>query len=686
MLGSGYNHTISMSDFKDDEKLSALRERLYSRGSGPKKREKFELSDEEVTVAQSWQQPSNPKQEPAAGPSPPEAYTEATEPESVAPERTTDVLSDIAPMASKKRSRNKYRLIVALAGIVFFVLAVALSSLFFFTGGNEISGDNIAISISGPFTIGGGETIPIQIGVTNQNTVAIESATLIVTYPSGTQSVTEEGKELTIERLPFDSIGSGETLNVPLRAIVFGEENEEKNILAEIEYRVEGSNSTFVKVAEPLRFKIGSSPVVISVKALHKISSGQETDIELTISSNAPNTLTDILVKADYPSGFDFTSSDPSTVSGQNVWLIDSLVPEESRVITLTGIMVGKETDEQAMHFSIGVPNERDRLDLASIFSTASTEFVIEQPFIDVALELNGDSTGTVPVEPGESVSVDIVVSNTLEDTIYDGRVELSLSGNALSDYEVDAGTGFYDSVQNTVSWDASALESLKEIVPGKNVNLRISLQPDPDIETTPQLAFDVDVRARRVTEGRVSEELLGTASGVAKVSSVAVLASETGRNTSTFTDTGPLPPVAETASTYTMTLFAQNGTNDMSDVEVTASLPVYVQWLDKTSGAGKLTFNETSRTVTWRIDDIDANQSKIAGFQISLLPSITQIGTTPTLLGEQRLKGTDQFTGSIVRANRPALTATLSTEAGFPEGIGEVVETEVVLESESEE
>lgn len=654
-----------MGDFKDEEKIKALRERLYSRGNAPKKPDAFTLKKDEKKAPTTWK---NPPEAPRPAPVAPSKDTASMKQSSSQPESE--------PMSYRKVTR-KYRRIVLLSALVFFVLAVGVSSLLFLLGGNTISGENIAISLNGPFTIGGGETIPLQIGITNQNTVPIDSATLIVTYPQGTQSATEEGKELFVERLPFEVIQPGETLNVSLRAVVFGEENEEKTISAEIEYRVKGSNSTFAKQAEPLRFKITSSPIVVSVDSLQKVSSGQETDIEIKVSSNSPNPLTDILVKAEYPNGFDFTNADPSPVSGQNVWLIESLDPEGSATITVTGVLVGKEEEEKALHVSVGVSNERDRYSLASIFSTATTEFLIESPFIDVALSLNGDQSGTVPVAAGEVIDVEIVVTNSLEYTIYDGTITLGLSGNALSDYTVRSTSGFYESINNTVSWEPSSVNSLREILPGEDVRLAVTLEPDPDTNATPQLAFDVDVKARRVTEGRATEELIGTAAGVAKVSSVAFLLGETGRDTSIFTDTGPLPPTAEEKTTYTLTLFAQNGTNDISDVEVTASLPVYVQWLDKTSGAGKITFNETSRTVTWNAGDIDANQSKIAGFQVSLLPSISQIGTTPTLLGEQRLKGNDRFTGSVIRANNPALTTRLSSEAGYPENIGEVIEKE---------
>lgn len=674
--------------FKDEEKIQALRDRLYARGKAPDARKKYVLKDRPKDVRHSWDQapktetPAAPAVQPrpasptASTPETPQSIaaapsgvpTEGVSPTMVAQSEGSVILDDMKPRPQK---RHRYRIKILLAGFAFFVLSVLVSSVFFVTGGNSISGENIAVSITGPFTIGGGEIIPLQVAVTNENTVPIDSATLIVTYPRGTQSSAEEGRELYVERLALNTIQSGDTLNVPLRAVVFGEENEEKIITAEVEYRVQGSNSTFAKESEPLRFKISSSPVTISVQSLHKVSAGQETDIELTVTSNAPNPLTDLLVKAEYPNGFDYSSSNPAPISGKNVWRIDSLEPEKSAKIRIRGVVVGEEADEFAMHFSIGVPSDQDRTTLASIFSTATTDFLIEQPFLNVTLEINGESGSTIAAEPGEAVQADIVVKNTLSDTIYDGRVELGLSGNALTDYRVTTNLGFYDSGKNTVYWNSSDVGSLKEIPPGGSVRLGIRLLPDPDVERTPQLGFEVNASARRVTEGRATEELVGTASGVVKVASIAQIITEVGRDTSIFKDTGPLPPVAEEETTFTLTFFTQNGSNDMGDVEVTATLPTYVKWLNKTSGAGEITFNETSRVVTWKVGEVEANQSKIAAAQVSLLPSVSQIGTTPTLLGEQRFRGTDRFAGSIVRTNFPPLTTRLAEEAGYPDGVG---------------
>ena len=48
---------------------------------------------------------------------------------------------------------------------------------------------------------------------------------------------------------------------------------------------------------------------------------------------------------------------------------------------------------------------------------------------------------------------------------------------------------------------------------------------------------------------------------------------------------------------------------------------------------------------------------------QVSFLPSLTQVGTTPTILEAQRFKATDRFTGTIVRAEHSALTTGLYYE-----------------------
>jgi len=648
-----------MSGIKDQDRIEALRKRLYERGKSEQPHKNHALIDTKEKVNTAWATPPKPREQ--------EIVPEMVEP-------VADESPNITTMAPQKRKRG-YRVKLLLSGILFFVLAVGVSSTFLFFGSNSISAENITIAVTGPFTIGGGEVLPVQVGITNGNTVAIESATLIVEYPRGTLSATDNTTELRTEHLALDVVASGETINVPLRALVFGEENDDKNLTVSIEYRVQGSNATFFKEAEPLRFKISSSPVIMRVEALKKVSSGQETDLEVTITSNAPTTLSDVLIKAEYPLGFDFTSSEPSPVSAQNIWIMKDLEPEETRTILIKGIVVGKETDEYAINFSIGVPNERNQQTLASVFATAQTEFEIEEPFLNIQMEIGGVVNGTVVIEPEQNTGAFIEIENTLEDTIYDVVVEVQLGGNALSDLEVGPPNGFYDSLNNKIIWDVSNAPELAELFPGKKIRLSFGIEPAKNVSNTPQITFNVNVSARRVSETDVSEMLLGTAQSLIKVSSEPTLRADAGFNNGVFSDSGPVPPVAEQKTQYTISFMIENGSNNVSNVVTIATLPSYVTWLEQTSGAGDFVYDSAQRTVTWNVSSVDANAAAFGSFQVSLLPSSSQIGTAPTLVGQQRMKANDQFTGTVVRSVNAAITTEMSEEAGHARENGRVVE-----------
>ena len=139
----------------------------------------------------------------------------------------------------------------------------------------------------------------------------------------------------------------------------------------------------------------------------------------------------------------------------------------------------------------------------------------------------------------------------------------------------------------------------------------------------------------------------------------------------------GLVPPVAEKLTQYTVAMRIESGTNDLINGEVTASLPNYVSWLDLTSGDGRVEFRPSSRTVIWDVGNIDNNDSATMTFTIGFLPSISQVGETPTLVSNQSFKATDRFTGTIIRDSTAALTTILSPETGYGQKSGEVRRTE---------
>ncbi len=634
-----------MTGIHDNKKrIDALRARLYDRGQKQTEHTPTVLTDTPKQVATTWQEPPTPKR----------SVIHDTEPQDI-------------PMISARH--KKYRRLILKYSLLAFLASVIVSSLFFWFGNNSISADNINIAVSGPFTVGGGEELAIQVGVTNQNAVPIEAATLIIDYPAGARSTGDQPQDLYTERLSLDTIAAGQTVNVPLSATIYGEENAEQEVKVSLEYRIAGSNATFYKDASPLSFKISSAPVSIKVESNTKISSGQEQAIKVTVSSNSQTTLRNILIAADYPTGFEFGHADQEPFVGSNEWQIVSLEPGESYTVTVYGTVGGQTNDERVVHFNVGVPSDKDPTNLATVLATATADFVIENPFLGLELRLDNDTDGEVVAERGQPISGEIILTNTLNDTIYDAKVSLVLSGNALSDPAVYETDGYYKSSTHTITWDPSTNSHLSEILPGDSISLTFHITPDQAVVRTPTIDLAVNAESRRVSESRVPEQLQGSVTGTIKVETNASLTA-IAKHVS-----GPLPPQSEQSSAYTVTIVAENGGNKLQNTVITFSLPPNVTWSDTTSGPGTFSYNPTSRQVTWQAGDIEALGRATAIVGVSIEPSVGQIGTTPTLVDAQTLRGTDAYTGTTIKTTSAAITTEMKTDDSAQSGNGRVVE-----------
>ncbi len=650
-----------MSGIKDQENIDELRKRLYDRDFSATESTRHQLPKTEVDVSRGW---ANSAERNVPVP-PPDVAIPTPPPQTRPPELDMEI-EEVVP-EPRKRS---YRLIILLASVVCFIVVAIISSLYLFFGNNQISARNISINIEAPFSIAAGEQVPMQVSVSNQNSVPIQAATLIVNYPIGTKTNDAETKDLYEQRIPIESIAAGEAINLPLNALFFGEENEEKEVRATIEYRVNGSNGTFYKEAEPVKIKINSSPLVIRVDAIERASSGQEIEVTLTVQSNTSAVQRNILITANYPNSFAFLRSEPSPSYGQNTWLISEIAPEGSQVITLRGRISGVANEQSELQFLAGTPRSDNQFVMSSTMTQAKTTYTIERPFIDVQVAVNGDKDGSAVVEAGKEAGVVISITNTLDETIYDMRVEVSPKGNLIRDNLLSIPDGFYDSTNKVIRYEVAGMEDLAEVRPGESREFLFFVKPDINQQTA---SFDIstNVYARRVREAGAAEEIVGTAVADAKYESKLALRAQAGRNDGPFSDTGPLPPVANQETTYTLTFEIESGANDLTAAVMTTSLPQHVAWLDKFEGEGTVEYNPVAKQIRWNVGAMTAKTSKQLQIQVSLLPSVTQVGTNPTLVGSQEVRATDRFTETTVRVVNALLTNELSREAGHPRDNG---------------
>ena len=141
------------------------------------------------------------------------------------------------------------------------------------------------------------------------------------------------------------------------------------------------------------------------------------------------------------------------------------------------------------------------------------------------------------------------------------------------------------------------------------------------------------------------------------------------------FKNSGALPPVAEKPTTYTVSLVARNSSNNVSGAVVKTTLPIYVTWLNKIYPEGEsLKYDSATSEVTWDAGRIPSGGTREAFFQVSFLPSLIHLNTSPRLTGDIVLVGTDDFTKTTVKDQRPAVTTQLSSDPQFSQNQANVV------------
>jgi len=561
--------------------------------------------------------------------------------------------------------------------IIFFILAIGYASYVFFIKGNTVSNDNIDIAILGNTFTAGGEELPLQIEVTNKNTSPLELADLLIEYPKSTESNTSGDVERIRSNLGTIPAGQIKTENVKL--ILFGEQGTIRPLKVSLEYRVEGSNAIFIK-DKPYQVTISSAPIDLSIDAPTEVSPNQEVNLKVKASLNATKAASKILVRIDYPVGFEFTSATPAPSYGNNIWNLGDLSPGTEREIAIMGKMVDvSDGEEKTFHIFSGSQSDSDKSAIGVIFNSLGHTLVIKKPFIEAKLYINGTYQKEYAANANSTVSGEIHWVNNLDTKINDLEIQAKVSGNALNRNKISSQNGFYNSVTDTIIWDKNSEYGFAEVNPGDSGSVSFSLTPlslfssSAGLMTDPSINVDVSISGKQPEEGNSLKELTNSESKVIKIISDIGFTNKALYYSGPFTNTGPIPPKVEQETTYTVVWSLFNTANSISGVKIVSTLPQWVRFVGPASPTGEdLNYNSATGELTWTVGSVPKGTGMTEGdkevsFQIAFTPSLSQVGTAPTIINDAILTGHDDFANVDVRVSKPSLNTRLSNDPTFP-------------------
>lgn len=554
-----------------------------------------------------------------------------------------------------------------IASIIFFVGALSFAFYKFYYTDSSVSGDKISINVIGNSFTKGGDELPLQIEITNNNRASLEFVNLIVEYPKGA-----DDNSIDVVRLPKDSIGtikSGENIIRNVKVKLFGEEKSVRNVKISLEYHPEGSNAILTK-DELYPVTINLAPMSLNMEAPSDITSGQLMNLNVTATLNTSLPDEDSVLQVTYPNNFVFDSATPTPLLGNSIWDLSSLSINNPVTVRIKGRIVGQEGEEQVFHAYAGTTSPTDQSSVNVVYSSILQKISITKPFLSAHILINGQDDTEAAVSGNDSVNVEIDWINNLPTRITDGQIIASLSGNVFDRNTVLPNNGFYDSVNHQIIWDRNSVPDLAEINPGESGTVTFSFRPTSvtGVSSTvkdPQVSIKVSIKGRQPLLGSTYDDVNNFTEKVVKIFSNFQIAS------SALYSSGSMPPKAETETNYLVTWTLSNSVNKITQAEARSTLPIYVNWVGLLQGTSdNVTYNNVTREVIWNIGTVppysEVNSSREVSFVISIKPSLAQIDSVPQLMKEVSLSGKDSFTGTLIKNSFGPITTLLVNDSRF--------------------
>jgi hypothetical protein len=630
-----------------------------------KKIKRHELHDHESNIPEDWD----------------DSATESGE-EIVSSPTFSGSAGNLAPQVKKKMS---WEIKVLLGSVIFFVIALLAVAYKFLGGGIIVSGDNIEVTVKAPVSIAGGEVLPVEIEVKNNNSVKLVGADLAISFPSGTMQADNISIPLKRSQLFLGDIDPGKSVKKSLKVVLFGSENEKKNIALALEYKVTGSNSLFNKKKD-VPVLITSAPVSLVVTGPSDINTNQTVSFDVEITSNSTSVIKDVLLVATYPFGFTFSNSSPNTFAKNNLWLIGDLVPGEKRNVKITGNVSGQEGEERGFNFTLGNQSKTDLNTIETPFNTSFSSVTIRRPFVSADLYLDESDAAEHVAVAGAKIKGVVKWKNNLSYQVSNVSIIVKLTGNALDKSSVEVDDGFYRSVDNVIIFDKSTDPVFASLDPGQDGESEFEIKSFSPTSITgsalsnPVIIAEISAQGKVTGDTNQSENVSFFDFRKIKITSDPSIFAKALYYVGSFQNKGAIPPKAEAETTYTVTWTVTNPLNGLSGARVSAVLPPYVKWLEVVSPSSeKMSYDANTREVIWSLGNISAGAGNVSparevSFQISFLPSVSQIGEVPPLVGVATLSARDIFTSAVVSSSFAPVTTNLSSDPYFKSESGKVV------------
>ncbi|MCX6720801.1 MAG: hypothetical protein NTW11_03275 [Candidatus Staskawiczbacteria bacterium] len=547
--------------------------------------------------------------------------------------------------------------------LILFIIIVVLVAIFLLYRGSMFSKEILRFEILGPDTAKIGDEIQYTVQYKNNGNFVLEKAKLTFVLPDN--SLTEDGKTMITKTL--SDIYPGAQESVSFKARLLGKDEDLKTAKASISYVPKNitapyeSKTTFIT-------KIDASPITLDFDLPTKAEQGKALPYSINYFSNVDYPLENLSIKIDSVPGFDFTSSDPASLDNIE-WKLQTLNKAQGGRINILGKVSANANQNLVFSVSLGMWQNGNFV----VIEQASTTVQVIQPLLFISQQVNGSDSYVA--SPGETLHYKIFFRNIGSNSFDNLFMVAKIDGSALDMSTMQAEDGGQAQPNdNMIVWDYSQSSQLRhlDVQEQGEVDFSIKVKDDwtPSATDANSAIISDSINISQITQKfsiKVSSGLLISQKGYYKSSDIS--------------NSGPTPPQAGKATTYTINWEIKNYFSDEKNVKVKAIMPKNVSLTGRIMPQDELSnfsFDSASREIVWSVGDITAGTGVTGdpvalSFQVSLTPDNSQKGSAAQLMGQVQISGENQFTNTIITSQDSAINTTLPDD--FTNSAGGIVQ-----------
>lgn len=536
---------------------------------------------------------------------------------------------------------------VFLIGCIF---SLAVTLLFFILFPLKQFRDNITfIATVAPHEVISGAPSTLVIDYQNKTKEILKDPKLDLTFPKHflLQSISYNGTNVSDKNISLSDIPVGGTGTIHIQGVMFGDVGGEQIFGSTLTFTHGKKKEVTEHTSELYSFSPSHSTLTLDLTLPDRAIASQSMSGIITYKNTSAFDFPEVIIKPEWPTGFTF---------------LDASTQIRNESFILTNVKAGTNGEIQFKGKLGDVPN--------------TLPFIFHPSFVFGQDRYSQETlTQSVPILPAQ-----IQLSTTIEKNILTPGTDavFHIHYKHIGDEPLQKVKIGITSRSPFFSTQNSFGQTILTLNPGDEGTIDLTIPIRPSVETSALTSYqNILVRSNTTvsyTRKSVPNETLITSGTELETPLTTPLNIESfARYTTPEGDQigrGSLPPRVGQKTSYWIFWHIDGTSNQINNGLIEGTL------LDNVSFSGHqtssedngVTFNEATHKVSWNVASIPPTldpQAQVfsSAFEVIVIPSSNQIGSTATLMKNIHFSGTDAFTGSLLNKTSIDITTSLPND-----------------------